>query len=345
MILPNGSPNPNPITGAAAASFGSPLTSFPPRLFGAPEEQLRPAVYTPAVFHATVPQPPSSSSQSHYQISPPTESAPPSAQLSRMPQMHSFMMSINSGRQFQPPPVFQWQSTTPAVFGVVPPLPPSSSQSQSSMSGGGGGGGGGLKLRAPMPPALAAIVSPVLSLTCREGHGLVRISGKPARYGDWGCDLCKRPIAHDTQHVMHCDKCSAEGPIASGTANGFDICPECWARARDALGVAPRLLNAAGCPMFPGVGEYWQTMYCHKRFFGGCYPDFVCGPRNGQQCTECKRGQDALVASVEGRLTNRAGRVVQHTCFGARAGEFCCSECAEAGEQCGDCKFMQQHLP
>ena len=212
-----------------------------------------------------------------------------------------------------------------------------------------------------MPTKLAAALSPVLSLNCRQGHGLVCISGKPARYADWGCDLCHQPIPHDTKYVMHCDKCACDGPVAAGVSNGFDICPACRAKARDAMTVWPLILNAAGCPMFPGVGDYWQTLYCHRKQ-APCQPapGFVhlmicglppppaqapCGPREGAQCLDCKRGQDALVASEEGKLLNRAGRAMRHVCYGARAGMYFCSECSGAEAQCGDCKFTQEHVP
>jgi hypothetical protein len=210
-----------------------------------------------------------------------------------------------------------------------------------------------------MPTKLAAALSPVLSLNCRQGHGLVCISGKPARYADWGCDLCHQPIPHDTKYVMHCDKCACDGPVAAGVSNGFDICPACRAKARDAMTVWPLILNAAGCPMFPGVGDYWQTLYCHRKqapcqpalgFAGMCGlpqppAQAPCGPREGAQCLDCKRGQDALVASEEGRLLNRARRAMRHVCYGACAGMYFCSECSGAEAPCGDCKFTQEHVP
>jgi hypothetical protein len=214
-----------------------------------------------------------------------------------------------------------------------------------------------------MSSKLAAAVSPVLSLNCRQGHGLVCISGKPARYVDWCCDLCHQRIPHDTKYVMHCDKCACDGPASAGnccgtSATGFDICPACRAKARDAMTVWPLILNAAGCPMFPGVGDYWQTLYCHRKQapcqpdpfrFASCYETPLtfadCGPREGAQCLDCKRGQDAIIASVEGRLLNRAGRAMRHVCYGARAGMYFCSECSGAEAQCGDCKFTQEHVP
>jgi hypothetical protein len=214
--------------------------------------------------------------------------------------------------------------------------------------------------RAALHPKLAAALSPVLSLNCRQGHGLVCISGKPARYSDWGCDLCHQRIPHDTKFVMHCDKCASDGPVAAGVASGFDICPSCRAKSRDAISVWPLFQNAAGCPMFPGVGDYWQTLYCHRQqapcqpapsnfysFCGGPPPPAraPCGPREGAQCLDCKRGQDALVASVEGRLLNRGGRAVSHVCFGVSAGMYFCSECSGGQVQCADCKFTQENLP
>jgi hypothetical protein len=190
---------------------------------------------------------------------------------------------------------------------------------------------------------------------------LVCISGKPARYADWGCDLCKQPIPHDTRFVMHCDKCSSDGPVPAGVASGFDICPTCVGKARDLLNVWPLVLNAAGCPMFPGIGEYWQTLYCHRLQApfprpASAAPSFCfsqataniqapCGPREGAQCMDCKRGQDALIAVDEGKVANRAGRVMKHVCYGARAGTLYCSECSESQVQCADCKFSQENLP
>jgi hypothetical protein len=215
--------------------------------------------------------------------------------------------------------------------------------------------------RAAMTPKIAAAVSPALSLNCRQGHGLVCISGKPARYSDWFCDLCRQKIPDDTKHVMHCDKCASDGPVAPGTVNGFDICPACRAKARDAMSVWPLILNAASCPMFPGLGDYWQTLYCHRQqapfmsapsYYPMCCPQPLprltlapCGPREGEQCLDCKRGQDALVASVEGKLLNRGGRAVSHVCYGTCAGRYFCSECAAGGQQCADCNFTQENLP
>ncbi len=213
--------------------------------------------------------------------------------------------------------------------------------------------------RAALHPKLAAALSPVLSLNCRQGHGLVCISGKPALYSDWGCDLCHQRIPHDTKFVMHCDKCAADGPVAAGVASGFDICPSCRAKSRDALSVWPLIPNAAGCPMFPGVGDYWQTLYCHRQqapcqpapsnFYSFCGPPIParapCGPHQGEQCLDCKRGQDALVASVEGRLLNRGGRAVSHVCYGDGAGMYFCSECSGGQAQCADCKFTQENMP
>ena len=86
--------------------------------------------------------------------------------------------------------------------------------------------------------------------------------------------MCQRAIADDTRHVMHCNKCCAAGPVAAGAANGFDICPECWAKMRDALFVAPRILNAVGCPMFPGVGDCWQTLYVRGSLLHCCFVTF-----------------------------------------------------------------------
>lgn len=209
-----------------------------------------------------------------------------------------------------------------------------------------------------MPAKLAAALSPVLSLNCRQGHGLVCISGKPARYADWGCDLCHQPIPHDTKYVMHCDKCASDGPVAPGATGGFDMCPQCRAKARDAMCVWPLMLNAAGCPMFPGLGDYWQTLYCHRQQapargnFNMCCPEVSsrpslapCGPYEGVQCLDCKRGQDALVACFEGKLLNGGGRTVSHVCYGSCAGNFFCSECSTSGQQCTDCMFLQQNLP
>ena len=210
--------------------------------------------------------------------------------------------------------------------------------------------------RAAMPTKLAAIVCPALSLNCRQGHGLICISGKPARYPTWGCDLCHQLIPHDTKYVMHCDKCASDGPVAAGVANGFDICPACRAKSRDAMSVWPLIQNAAGCPMFPGVGDYWQTLYCHRQqapckppsFYPLCHPPPMhapCGPRGGAQCLDCKRGQDAIIACAEGKLFNRAGRVMIHVCFGDHAGMYFCSECSGTGAPCCDCKFTQTNLP
>ena len=67
--------------------------------------------------------------------------------------------------------------------------------------------------------------------------------------------------------------------------------------------------------------------------------------REGAQCLDCKRGQDALVASEEGRLLNRARRAMRHVCYGACAGMYFCSECSGAEAPCGDCKFTQEHVP
>jgi hypothetical protein len=212
-----------------------------------------------------------------------------------------------------------------------------------------------------MSSKMAAAVSPVLSLNCRQGHGLVCISGKPAHYADWCCDLCHELIPHDTKFVMHCDKCGRDGPAlvdfcvsVRTSTTGFDICPACRAKARDAMTVWPLILNAAGCPMFPGIGDYWQTLYCHRKQAPSqpgplCAPPppthAACGPREGAQCLDCKRGQDALVASEEGKLLNRASRAMRHVCYGARAGMFLCIECSGAEAQCDDCKFTQEHLP
>ena len=215
--------------------------------------------------------------------------------------------------------------------------------------------------RPDMPAKLAAAVSPALSLNCRQGHGLICISGKPARYADWFCDLCQQRMPHDTKHVMHCHQCASDGPVAPAAASGFDMCPACRGKARDAMSIWPLILNAAACPMFPGVGDYWQTLYCHRQhapclspptYYSLCGPPpprtlslAPCGPREGAQCLDCKRGQDALVASVEGRLLNRGGRAVSHVCYGAGAGMYFCGECDGGGQQCADCKFTQENLP
>jgi hypothetical protein len=288
-----------------------------------------PAQYTPAVF-----QPAASQGQ---------QVAQPSAAFGQ-PSFHA--QCWPSGSQAAQAPIFS--PSFPTFFQPVCQVPVQPSF-----------GVPAARPRAAMDPKLAAAVSPALSLNCRQGHGLVCISGKPARYADWGCDLCHQPIPHDTKFVMHCDKCASDGPIAAGAANGFDICPACRAKASNAMSIWPLILNAAGCPMFPGVGDYWQTLYCHrqqapfKTISPLCCVPVVglpptlspCGPRQGEQCLDCKRGQDALVASVEGKLLNRAGRAISHVCYGPSAGMYFCSECSGRQAQCEDCKFTQANLP
>ena len=162
-FFPNGNPNPNPFTSTpspgslfgAAAGFGAPRPPPPDAsagrqyCFGRPQAlQPQPESYTPAVFHAiSAPGATSIVITTAGSTLPATATQP---QWSGLP-CQSAMMSGISGRVSLPPP-FPPPRVHPA-------------------------------LRAPMPPVLAAAVSPLLALTCRQGHGLIRISGKPAHYG------------------------------------------------------------------------------------------------------------------------------------------------------------------
>ena len=146
-FFPNGNPNPNPFT--SAPSPGSLFSAAAG--FGAPRPPPPDASagrqYCFGRPQALQPQPESyTPAVFHATAPPPQRLAPPAALLDT-----SFMMSVISGRVSLPPP-FPPPRVHPA-------------------------------LRAPMPPALAAAVSPLLALTCRQGHGLIRISRKPAHYG------------------------------------------------------------------------------------------------------------------------------------------------------------------
>ena len=295
----------------------------------------QPQGFTPSVFQRSVPQQFTAQTQVFSQCFPHHGQTAPAQSQAFAPS------SVLPFGQTAPA---QSRAFTPVVFPACATAPQAAAQISLA------------RPRPAMPPKLAAALSPVLSLNCREGHGLVCISGKPASYPDWGCDLCGQRIPHDTQFVMHCDKCSIEGHVAVGGANGFDVCPACRAKARDAMSVWPLITNAAGCPMFPGVGEYWQTLYCHRKAApskpmpGGCAwigstSLAPCGPRQGQQCLDCQRGQDALIASVEGKLLNRSGRAMKHVCYGANAGKYFCSECSAGQVPCDGCKFTQENLP
>jgi hypothetical protein len=327
--------NPNPQVAQAPSYQPHPVTTNGP--FAAAQSQP-PAIYNPQVFQQVV-QPISSSAQHCF----PTWN--PNPQVAQAPSYQPHPVATNgpfAAAQSQPPAIYTPQVLQPHPGLVLQPHP-------GLLQG---------RPRADMPAKLAAVVCPVLSINCRQGHGLICISGKPARYPTWCCDLCHQLIPHDTKHVMHCDKCACDGPVPAGVANGFDICPACRAKARDAMSVWPLIQNAVGCPMFPGVGDYWQTLYCHRQH-APCEPDSVkyppwglppptrapCGPREGAQCLDCKRGQDALIASAEGKLLNRAGRAMHHVCFRENAGTYFCSECSQRGAQCDDCKFTQANLP
>jgi hypothetical protein len=317
----------------------------------------QPPPFAPSVFQGSAPQqriepliafPPSVIQSPGHGLAPKPQTVPSQAFATSIFQPHGQTAPVQS------------QTFTPSVFqphGQTAPAPlqalttaccqPIIAPSQSTAQGFRG------PCRPALPPKLAAALSPVLSLNCREGHGLVCISGKPAQYIDWICDLCKQRIPHDTKYVMHCDKCSVEGHVACGGADGFDICPTCRGKARDAMSIWPLIINAAGCPMFPGVGEYWQTLYCHRQqapynaVSSGCWNSTTrpCGPRQGDQCSDCKRGQDALIASEGGTLLNRSGRAMKHVCYGAKAGMYFCNQCTVSQVPCDSCKFTQENLP